>query len=330
MKEQNVFIGNTSKEGIYHYKFKDGNLTRQYATDDFERCTYLTQNDLYLYSVVEVADVKNHNNGYVLAYKKHDNKIINIDKKSSYGQGPCHIELDNNKGMLFISNYIDGHLTIMKLNSNGTIGKKVYSYLEEKQVSHLHCVKTCKGGEFFLTTDLGTDIVTAYEMKENEIKEISRVKLKEGTQPRHLVIGEDKVYVITEKSCELYILKFENRKLSILDVVSILPKGIQKQSDYTGCAIKISKDFKNIYTTIRGHNSISIFEIEESSVKMIQNISCEGKLPRDLCLDKFEEYVLIANQESNEITIFERDKENGKIRLKSKEKINSPTCVIIE
>jgi len=330
MKEQNVFIGNTSKDGIYHYKFKDGSLIRKYATEDFERCTYLTQNSSYLYSVVEVADEKNNGNGYILAYRKQNNEIINIDKKSSLGQGPCHIELDDDKKMLFISNYIDGYLTIMKLSPDGTIGKKIYSHLEEKQVSHLHCIKMCRGGEFFLTTDLGANIVTAYELSDDEIKEVSKVKFKEGTQPRHLVMNEDKIYVITEKSCELYVLKFENRKLSIINAVSILPEGVKRQSDYTGCAIKISKDLKNIYTTIRGHNSISVFKIEGKSVKMIQNISCEGKLPRDLSLDQFEGYLLVANQESNEIAIFERNKENGKIRLKSKETVNVPTCIVLE
>lgn len=329
MKEQNVFIGNTSDEGIYYCKFKNGKLIKKYSTNDFERCTYLIDNETHLYSVIEVSDKNNCQNGYILAYEKNNDKLINIDKKSSYGQGPCHVEISNQKKLLFISNYKDGCLVIMKLNEDGSIGKRIYSHIEDNQKSHLHCIKASIYDEYFFAIDLGKDLIIAYSIKDNRISEVSKLELKKGTEPRHLVVSKDRIYVITEKSCELYILEFKDEKLRIIDSVSILPKYVQKKPDYTGCAIKISKDFKTIYTTVRGHNSISIFKINKKSVKMIQNISCRGNLPRDLSLDKHERYILIANQDSNEISIF-RKKLTGKLSYKCKTTVKSPTCILIE
>ena len=114
MKQQIAYIGNCSKNGIYKYRFYNGKLIKIYNTNDFERCTYLANDDAYLYSVLEIQDTKEQNNGYIVAYKKCDNKLINIDKKISYGQNPCHIAISNKKNLLFVSNYTDGNFTVFQ------------------------------------------------------------------------------------------------------------------------------------------------------------------------------------------------------------------------
>ena len=178
--------------------------------------------------------------------------------------------------------------------------------------------------------DLGEDRLTVYEIKENIIKEIDHIDFKENTQPRHIAVSKQSIYVITEKSCELYKIKFSNQKLQITDIISLLPKNVETKENYTGCAIKITKDFKNIYVTIRGHNSISVYKTNENTVELIQNICCEGDVPRDLEIDKEENYILIANQNSNEIAVFKRNKDNGKLKFFYKEIIIEPTCIIVE
>lgn len=330
MKQCGVFIGNTSKNGIYYYKFKKGSLIKQYETKDFERCTYLTNSKGYIYSVIEVSDVENDQCGYILSYKKNKDKLKNINKKSSYGKGPCHIEISKNNKLLYVSNYIDGYITIFKINDDGTIGNMIYSHVENKKDSHLHCIKQTIDGRFFFVSDLGADLIIAYEVENEEIKEVSRIKFEKDTQPRHLAVSKDKIFVITERSCRLYILKFIDKRLEIIDSISILPKEKKKLDNYTGCAIKISKDYKFIYLTIREDNSISVYKIKDNFIELIQNISCEGDLPRDLEIDKEGKYILVANQSSNEIAIFERNKITGKIKYKSKEDVNSPTCIIFE
>lgn len=330
MKEQQVYIGNISKKGIYSYKFVKGKLIKKYETNDFEKCTYLANNRTYIYSVIETSDINNDGNGYIISYKKCKDRLINIDKKSSYGKGPCHIELSKNNNMIFISNYIDGYLSIIKVNKDGTLGEKIYSFVENENKSHLHCVKKSLKGENFFLSDLGENLIIAYEIKKQKIEEVSRLKLKIGTEPRHIAVSKDKIYVVTEKSCEIYILEFKNKALKLLDVVSILPNNVKKKENYTGSAIKISKDFKYIYVSVRGHNSVSIFKINQKTIKMIQNTSCMGNIPRDLEIDKSGKYILVANQYSNDIAIFKRNKITGKIEYKRKEEMYSPTCIIVE
>lgn len=329
MKTQDVYIGNTSTNGIYKYKFKNGELIKvdseeKSQTRVFERCTYLALNKKYLYSVVEKED------GIIVEYQREQNRLKYIEKNLSYGKGPCHIEIAPKNNLLFVSNYIDGYYTIFKINSNGVIGNPIYHKIENKKKSHAHCIKVASNGKFFCVVDLGADLLIVYEIKNNIIKEVDRLKFKNNTEPRHIAICKNIIYLITEKSCELYTIRFKNNKLEILDVKSLLPQNIKIKDNYTGCAIKVTKDFKNIYTTIRGHNSISVFKIKNNKIEMVQNINCGGDLPRDLELDKTENYVLVANSDDNKISIFRRDKKSGKLEFKNSEETESPTCVAID
>ena len=329
MKTQDVYIGNTSTNGIYKYKFKNGELIKvdreeNSQTKVFERCTYLALNKKHLYSVVEKED------GIIVEYQREQNGLKYIEKNLSYGKGPCHIEIAPKNNLLFVSNYIDGYYTIFKINSNGVIGNPIYHKIENKKKSHAHCIKVASNGKFFCVVDLGADLLIVYEIKNNIIKEVDRLKFKNNTEPRHIAICKNIIYLITEKSCELYTIRFKNNKLEILDVKSLLPQNIKIKDNYTGCAIKVTKDFKNIYTTIRGHNSISVFKIKNNKIEMVQNINCGGDLPRDLELDKTENYVLVANSDDNKISIFRRDKKSGKLEFKNSEETESPTCVAID
>ena len=329
MKTQDVYIGNTSTNGIYKYKFKNGELIKADSGENsqtrvFERCTYLALNKKHLYSVVEKED------GIIVEYQREQNGLKYIEKNLSYGKGPCHIEIAPKNNLLFVSNYIDGYYTIFKINSNGVIGNPIYHKIENKKKSHAHCIKVASNGKFFCVVDLGADLLIVYEIKNNIIKEVDRLKFKNNTEPRHIAICKNIIYLITEKSCELYTIRFKNNKLEILDVKSLLPQNIKIKDNYTGCAIKVTKDFKNIYTTIRGHNSISVFKIKNNKIEMVQNINCGGDLPRDLELDKTENYVLVANSDDNKISIFRRDKKSGKLEFKNSEETESPTCVAID
>lgn len=328
MKEQKVYIGNCSKNGIYYYTFKNGNLKKKYSTNDSKRCTYLKNSKCYLYGVIEIKDEKNKNNGYVMAYKNNKDGLINIDKKSSYGQGPCHINISEKKKLMFVSNYIDGQFVVFRINKDGTIGNKIYSKVLNQKSSHMHCAEITKNSKYLFAVDLGNDSIVAYEIKD-KIKEISRIKFMKGTQPRHITINRDIIYVVTEESCKIYIIKFNKGKLRIINNISILPSSVSQKKEYTGCAIKISKNLRYLYVTIRGHNSISVYKVNKEKLKLIQNISCRGNLPRDLEIDKSGRYVLVANQDSNEIAIFIRNNITGKLSYKSKESMKLPTCVIL-
>lgn len=329
MEKQYIYIGNASKSGVNKYLFSNGNLEFISSTNDFERCTYLVQNESNIYAVQEIGNL--NETGNVIAYKKSSKGLIYIDKKSSLGSGPCHIEISGKNRMLFISNYMNGYFTAYKLNNNGTIGKIFYNNVIDINKSHLHCAKVFNNEKNLITVDLGMDILELYDIQSTGIQKLSEIKLEPNTEPRHIATDKnDTIFLLTEKSCELYVLNCKQDKLNILHKKSILPKNHIKMQNDTGAAIKISADGRYIYTTLRGHNSISVFKYENKKLELVQNILSYGNTPRDLEIDKTQKYILVANQDSDEISIYSRDIDTGKLKFLNKQNSLLPTCVLSE
>lgn len=329
MEKQYIYIGNASKSGINKYLFSNGKLDFISSTNDFERCTYLVQNESNVYAVQEIGN--QNEPGNVIAYKKSSKGLIYIDKKSSLGSGPCHIEISGKNRMLFISNYMNGYFTAYKINDNGTIGKNIYNNVIDINKSHLHCAKVFNGEQNLITVDLGIDILELYDIRSTGVQKLSEIKLEPNTEPRHITVSKNNtIFLLTEKSCELYVLNCNQNKLNILHKTSILPKNHIKMQNDTGAAIKLSADGRYIYTTLRGHNSISVFKYENKKLELVQNILSYGNTPRDLEIDKTQKYIFVANQDSDEILIYSRDINTGKLNFLNKQKSLMPTCVLSE
>ena len=90
--------------------------------------------------------------------------------------------------------------------------------------------------------------------------------------------------------------------------LSTLPKGYSKPNS---CAdIHISSDGKFVYASNRGHNSIAIFEVNvnNGSLKIIGHESTKGDTPRNFSLSPDGDFLLVANQLTNNIVAFKRIK----------------------
>ncbi|KAB5904603.1 lactonase family protein, partial [Bifidobacterium adolescentis] len=110
--------------------------------------------------------------------------------------------------------------------------------------------------------------------------------------------------------------------------ISTLPADFQGENG--GAAIRISDDGRFVYASNRGHNSIAVFAVSEKEqlLECIQIISTEGDFPRDFALDPTNDYVLCANQNTDNLTLFARNKETGLLELRQKD-IYAPECVCV-
>lgn len=328
-----VFIGNYSNRGIFLLSLNNNkqlNLISQ--TKDFENCSYVCTNGDYLYSVVEIQGDEKVDSGYVIAYKIKENHLEFINSTISYGKGPCFSIVDTSRQILYIANYTDGSFVAFKLEKDGIIGKKLY-YKKFTEISHVHHIQFSKDYKTIYIIDLGTDSIIEYsinyEQDKLDLTEVSKFQFPKKSEPRHMVIDQkDNIYVVTETSCELYKLNHNsNNQLILLDKKSILPEKTIKEKNFTGCAIKILTEIQYIYVSVRGHNSISVFDINNDDIRLIQNISCEGNGPRDISFDKNNKYLMCANQLSNNISIF--NVQNGRLTYEDKYDIESPSCIIV-
>lgn len=327
MKEvQKVYIGSSSEKGIACYDFLEGYLSCGKWTKDEKKCTYLTKTNTHIYSVVEIEKDNQNEGGYVLAYEIEKEGLKKKEKKPSCGKGPCHIEIDYLHQKLGISHYSDGTFCVRELKKDGKIGD-VFFQDDGEEKSNIHCSKF--KDNYLFKIDIGKDKIITYQIKEKEISKKEEYQFAKEEKPRHLLINGDEIYVITEKSCMLYEFVFKEEKLILKNKQSLLGDKIKKEEKDAGSAIKMSQDKNNIYTLIRGKDLICVFKKEENMWKLVQTISSEGKMPWDIAIDNQDEYALVANADSNQITIFARNKNTGTLSYLREEKVESPTCILI-
>lgn len=325
-------IGNYSSQGIFCLNFNSGIFEPLSTLSGFPNCSYLIKNQDFLYHVVEVSKDKYCDGGTVSSYHIKDQSFSFLNHCFSYGESPCHLEMDSLRNILHVANYGDGSFSSFQINSDGTIGKKLYFEKFEDDVSHVHYVSLSQDNHYLLVIDLGTNKIHAYSIGTNpsfDLHLCDTFSFPNNTQPRHLVLDtHNRIHIITEASCEIYTLSFIKGKFSFLFKTSLLPTSIKKKDGDTGCAIKINKAHNFLYTSLRGQNLICVFEVLENKLNLIQSISCYGSMPRDISFDQTEDYLICANQGSDNLTVFSISPNNGSLTLKSTYPIEKPSCVL--
>ena len=322
--EETIYVGNYSDTGIEIYNFIDkNNLKKVKDVKGLKNNSYICLNDDYLYSISEL-----YEGGHIIAYKIENKDLKLINYKNSKGRSPCHLIVDKSRKIIFIAHYGDGVLSAYKINSDGSIGQELF-YKKFSNKSHLHNIQISKDNQNLYLIDLGTDTVFKYKIDYNnenlDLQLIDKIVFEKETEPRHLAIDcYNNIFVISEKACKLFKIKQDiNGKMKIINEINILTN---KNENDTGCAIKIDSKGNFLYISMRGCNNIYVFDIRNNNLKLLQNIYCEGKSPRDIAFDSEEKNLFVANQESNEICLF--GIEYGKLYFKAKYKSNKPSCIV--
>lgn len=118
-------------------------------------------------------------------------------------------------------------------------------------------------------------------------------------------------------------------QLDLIQNISALPP------DFIGTVgsadIHVSPDGKFLYASNRGEsNTIAIFAINQQSGELVPvgHQSTLGKTPRNFNFDPSGNFLLAANQNSDNIVIFKRDKETGLLTDTGKKiEVGNPVCI---
>jgi 6-phosphogluconolactonase len=338
-----TYTGALSK-GIYvaHLDSDTGKISEpELAAETPSPCYLAVSPDAqFLYAASSVKNFSDNfvtNGGAVSAfaiYKKSGHLRL-LNQKCSGGSGPCHVSVDASGKTLFVANYGDGSINTFSLSTNGAIsgdGDRVqrlgHSVNTNRQNSaHAHFVCADPSNKFALVCDLGTDEVEVYPFDPAtahlHISDFNVGGVPAGAGARHLAFGHDgkTFYVVNEMGCSISRFKLDDKgRVYPFETVSVLPPGVEVQNTYTAAEILVSPDGKFIYTTIRGHDSVSVFEIQsEGRLKFLQNISSGGQFPRGLGLDPTGRWLFTAHQKSNNAVEFAVDEKTGKISPANRE-----------
>ena len=127
--------------------------------------------------------------------------------------------------------------------------------------------------------------------------------------------GGQYAYLINEigNTVNAYSYDAETGALTELQSIATLPDDFSDTSHTAD--IHVSSDGKFVYGSNRGHDSVAIFAVDESSGHLtpVDIHSTGGQTPRNIALSPDGNYLLAENQSSDTIVSFAIDRETGKL-----------------
>jgi len=333
-------------EGVYVYRFNS-------TTGDFDSVSMIkTSNPSYLaispdgkfvYAVNENADKGNGGKVSSFAFDKQQGKLSFINVQQSGGDDPCYVSVDKTNKWIAIANYTSGTLSVLPIKENGgldsattVIQQTGYSVNTERQTSpHMHCAIFSTDNKYLFAADLGTDKVMTYSFNEKngKLSEATSpfVMVKAGAGPRHLTFHSNNkyAYLVEELTGTVSAYNYKNGRFSLIQNASALPP------DYMGSIgsadIHVSADGQFLYASNRGEsNTVAIFKInqKDGSITVVGHQPTLGKTPRNFNFDPSGNFLLVANQDTDDIVIFKVDKKTGLLTDSGKRiKTGNPVCI---
>lgn len=341
--ENYMIVGTYSdkgSKGIYVFSFdsETGEIKEVSTQDQTKNPSYLTVEGDMVYAISESGGEEP---GTVSAYRfdKNTGELQFLSKQETGGDHPCYVEAKD--GLVAVANYSGGSASVFKMQKDGdfTGDRQVVQHQggsihpDRQQGPHVHQSIFSPDGRFLLTPDLGKDRVMVYAVSgdaKEPLTQHSEIFSEPGSGPRHMAFHPRKnyAYLILELNPVIHVYSYDDGHFTLIQELPSWKEGFEGGKD--GAAIKVSADGKFLYVSNRGdQNVIGIYEIDQETGK-ISNVgyqSVNGKGPRDFEIDPSGNFLVVANQQTDNLVIFKRDKETGLLTKVADKQLPIPVCV---
>ena len=256
-------------------------------------------------------------------------ELVELNRRSSGGAGPCHVSVDATGRFVFVANYTEGTIAMLPIEADGRLGDATdvvehegSSVDPERQADpHPHSISPGPANRFVYVPDLGTDHVVIYRIDADEGRlrptDATHATVHEGAGPRHLDFHPNDrfAYVINELDSTISAFEYhpESGALETIQTVGTLPDGFEEDSF---CAdIHVHSTGKWVYGSNRGHDSIAIFEVDRESgrLRSVGHEPTRGHWPRNFALDPSGRFLCAENRRSDSMVVFEVDEGTGRL-----------------
>jgi 6-phosphogluconolactonase len=337
--------------GIYVFRMdpSDGALT-QLQIVPASNPSYLAIDpaQTHLYSVNE--DVAGRVSAYTL--NQSNGALGFINTASASGRFTTHISVHPTLPYLFAANYGDlaapGSFPAFRINANGSVGAMTALFqsvgygpnggpnADRQETNHAHQILSDFGGNHVFAVDLGADKVNILNLDAGTgalmPNTVPFAPLASGSGPRHMAFHPDRkhAYVLDELVSSVTVFNYDPTRGAFIwaQTISTLP------DDFTGnnttAEIRVHPSGRFLYNTNRGHNSVTMFEIDEDTGKLdvIGWESTRGEWPRGMNIDPSGTFLYAANQNTDTIAVFHIQPSNGKLKFSTL--VHTPTPVDVE
>ncbi len=340
----------TSK-GIYAYALDSatGGLKQIGLAAEADNPTFLVlaPNGRNVFVANELEEYEGASGGAVSSYllNRKGAKLTKINEVASHGAATCHVAVDHSGRAVFAANYTGGSAASFHVGANGQLSPAVsfeqYSGQgpdkDRQTIPHAHRVTVSPDNRFLLVNDLGLDEIHIYRLDAATAKltlnDPPTWKSAPGAGPRALRFHPNGQwgYCVTEMKSTVDTLHWDARRgaLETVQVLSMAPESFHGTTG--GADIVLDRQGRFAYAADRFDDIVVTFSVSQTDGKLtlLNRISCGGKVPRHLTLDPTGRWLLVANQESDNIAVFSRDVRSGQLANPGKSfPLSRPQCLV--
>jgi 6-phosphogluconolactonase len=343
-EENNTFyVGtytNKESKGIYKFSIsKEGMFNKIGLVAATNNPSFLAKSKDFK-TLFAVDEANENGTGFIKSYKIENDSLTLISTSKSGGAHPCFVTI-NNKNQVLVANYSGGNVGLLKAKETGELSELLSvqqhtgkGTTERQEAPHAHSTWFHPLKNEVISVDLGTNQLwfSTIDTNKNELLFTNQqtLKMAEGAGPRHLTFHPNNkwIYVLNELNNTVSLIKEKEENYYVDSSISTLPKEFTAYSK--AADIHITTDGKFLYASNRGDNSIVIYNVnsEDGTLKTIGYQSVLGKSPRNFSFSPKEDFLLVANQDTDNIVSFKRDLETGKLTFVDEVSISQPVCIL--
>jgi 6-phosphogluconolactonase len=295
-----------------------------------ERSTWIVRDPKrpILYTVREVGNDGSTQGGVLSFAIGPGGTLRPLGEVSSGGGGPTYLSLDRRGKALFVANFGGGQVSVVPVAVDGKLAAPVSVRTDtgsgphrRQKGPHAHGVVVDPSGRFVLVPDFGADRVFVYRLDaatgELAPAGTPTFAVPPGSGPRHLVFAADgkAAFLLTELTAQVYVLGWDARigELSKRSTIALDPT--DAPGTRSSGEIGLSRDGRTLYVSNRRNDTIQVFSVgaHDKALREIQSIASGGHLPWSFALDPKQQWLVVAHQGSETVTVLRRDVRSGEL-----------------
>jgi 6-phosphogluconolactonase len=286
--------------------------------------------------------VNEYSKGEVSSFSIRSEGLSKLNSVAFDGGGPCHLVTDRTGKWLLVSAYGEGTLTSIPIQSNGELNPPADTFKhsgsgpnrQRQEGPHIHFSDFDRSGRFVTTCDLGTDELLSFRFNSanGKLTPLPAAKSTPGAGPRHFIGSKDGQHAFVANELNLTISTYRRSREGLLEQVSATPV-LDVDADRRGAslaAIKMHPTLPILYISVRGANELAAFRThEDGKLEKLESRKLYLKTPRDFAIDPSSRWMIVAGQDSNDLSVYRIDQVTGCLfPTNSKVAVPKPVCVV--
>ncbi|MEK8025791.1 lactonase family protein [Pseudaquabacterium rugosum] len=273
-----------------------------------------------------------------------------LGTRSTQGRNPVHLALTPDETALVVVNHLGASLAWLPLRDDGALAPlqalwpldgPIGPHRSEQTQPKPHFIAWTPDGRHLLVPDKGCDRIHVRRWRGDptclaDAAVEPAALLREGSGPRHLAHLPHGPWTVVLNELDSTLVRFARvptadggLRLQPLQCLSTLPDDFMGHS--RAAAIAVAADGRRLYTSNRGHDSISVFDVEvtDGGLRRVQVQASGGRTPRAFSLSPCGRWLYALHEDSHGISRLAVDPHDG--RLGPAQPVlatGSPTCLV--